>query len=208
MEQKIDKQIRNRVVIPIETVTQKIDGAFFTFHKEYLETDKEHIVIGLGEWGKKLPIVRMHSECLTGDVFGSERCDCGNQLQESLDLIHEKGGFLIYLRQEGRGIGLYNKIDAYELQLKGIDTFEANKTLGFDHDLRDFSVAAKMLKALGVTEIILHSNNLDKKGQLEKNGVKVVEMINTKSYIKEGNQNYLQAKKYIAGHQINLEPKG
>jgi len=204
MVNKIDLQIRNKVEIPIETATKKIVGTFFTFHKDYLGTEDEHIIIGLGDWESSPPLVRIHSECLTGDVFGSRRCDCGNQLQESLDLISVHGGFLIYLRQEGRGIGLYNKIETYKLQLEGLDTFEANKALGFEHDLRDFTIAAKMLKALSVKEVILHSNNLDKKKQLEDNGISVKEMKNTKSYIKDGNREYLKAKKNIAGHQLDI----
>lgn len=101
----------------------------------------------------------MHSECLTGDVFHSSRCDCGEQLEETINLMGDAGGIILYLRQEGRGIGLYNKIDAYRLQSQGMDTYEANHHLGFEDDLRDFEEAAQMLKALGVDKIRLVTNN-------------------------------------------------
>ncbi len=141
---------------------------------------REHLALGLGDRAAPLapersapPLVRPHSECLTGDVFGSQRCDCGPQLREAVERIADAGGFLLYLRQEGRGIGLYAKLDAYALQDAGLDTYEANLALGHGADERDYTVAAQMLHALGVGEVGLLSNNPDKADQLEALGVRV-----------------------------------
>src|SRR3954468_9091515 len=132
-----------------------------------LVDDKEHLALGLGDWqraltksaaGGRAPLVRPHSECLTGDVFGSQRCDCGPQLREAVERITDAGGFLLYLRQEGRGIGLYAKLDAYALQEAGLDTYEANLALGHREDERDYTAVAEMLSALGVSRIAVLSN--------------------------------------------------
>ena len=209
MKDKLNYKIRNQVDIPIQINGVKNTGTFFTFKNTMRADDdeikKEHIAIGLGNWHQKTPIIRLHSECFTGDVFNSMRCDCRDQLEEAKRLISERGGFIIYLKQEGRGIGLYNKIDAYELQIKGYDTFEANKHLGFENDLRNFSVAADIIKALGFKKIILHTNNPDKKSQLERDGIEVISLINTKCYLKNENENYLKTKKNKSKHQINFK---
>ena len=137
-----------------------------------LESGKEHVAVIFKDADKTIaPLVRMHSECLTGDVFHSSRCDCGEQLDETIEKMGELGGIILYLRQEGRGIGLYNKIDAYKLQSEGMNTYEANNHLGFGDDLRDFSEAAYMLKALGLTEIRLVTNNPKKIRELS--GIKL-----------------------------------
>ncbi|GAM68358.1 GTP cyclohydrolase II [Vibrio sp. JCM 19236] len=138
--------------------------------------------------------MRMHSECLTGDVFHSSRCDCGEQLDETINKMATEGGVLLYLRQEGRGIGLYNKIDAYRLQSEGLNTYEANNHLGFADDLRDFEEAAQMLKALGVNQIRLVTNNPKKIRELKEHGIEIQEVINTMAHVKAGNENYLKAK--------------
>lgn len=140
------------------------------------------------------PIVRVHSECITGDLFGSCKCDCGKQLNEALSLFQKSGGILLYLRQEGRGIGLYNKLDAYALQEKGFDTFEANVQLNLPKDSRSFSVAAKMLKALRVKHIHLLSNNPDKYNQLKLYGIHIRKVIHTRYYVNVHNKKYLKAK--------------
>lgn len=174
---------------------------------------REHLLLGLGDWraaldraaeGGDAPLVRPHSECLTGDVFGSERCDCGPQLREAVERIAEQGGFLLYLRQEGRGIGLYAKLDAYALQDAGLDTYEANVALGHGEDERDYTVAAQMLRAVGVDGIRLLSNNPDKAVQLEALGIRVTERVPTGVHLSESNSRYLQAKRDHTAHTIDL----
>src|ERR1700752_5228347 len=139
-----------------------------------LTDGQQHVALELGRpAAATLPLVRLHSECLTGDVFGSQRCDCGPQLREAVERIARHGGYLLYLRQEGRGIGLYDKLDAYALQDGGLDTYDANLALGFGADERDYTVAAQMLRALGVRRVALLTNNPDKVRQLEGLGVDV-----------------------------------
>ena len=196
--------VRNNVVIPLHKL-EGIDSTFFTF--DGLVDGKEHIAIGLGDFENvDVPLVRLHSECLTGDVFESQRCDCGAQLEEAIKKVKEQGGYILYLRQEGRGIGLYNKIDAYALQLEGYDTFEANQKLGFADDLRDFEVAAQMLHTLGAKRIRLLTNNPNKVQQLEQYKIDVTEMVTTGAFISAGNHSYLKAKVSKANHQINVSP--
>lgn len=193
--------VRNCEVIPLKKLINKVD--FITFHG--LPDGKEHIALKFSGWdGKGEPLVRIHSECMTGDVFHALRCDCGEQLDEALSLMDKLGGILIYLRQEGREIGLYNKIDAYRLQSSGIDTFQANIELGFPVDSRDFTVAAKILKTLEVSSVRLLSNNPEKKIQLEINGISVSKVIPTGTFVNKFNQNYLSAKKSKTNHSLNL----
>jgi GTP cyclohydrolase II len=179
----------------------------------------EHLAVGLGDRAgadaatgagaraarSRLdpPLVRLHSECLTGDVLGSRRCDCGPQLREAVTRIGEAGGYLLYLRQEGRGIGLYAKLDAYVLQDGGLDTYEANEALGYPADARDYTVAAQMLVALGERRVRLLSNNPDKAEQLAMLGVEVVERIPTGVHVSSANRSYLVAKAQRA-HSIDL----
>ena len=151
----------------------------------------------------KAPLVRIHSQCLTGDVFGSQRCDCRAQLEFSLRKIaKEKSGILLYLPQEGRGIGLVNKIRAYELQDNGLDTVEANRKLGFAADSRDYNFAAEALKALGVRAVRLLSNNPDKIQQLELAGIRVAERIPCRPRTSRHSQSYLRTKKNKLGHLL------
>jgi GTP cyclohydrolase II len=151
----------------------------------------------------KAPLVRIHSQCLTGDVFESQRCDCRAQLEFSLRKIaKEKSGILLYLPQEGRGIGLINKIKAYELQDNGLDTVEANRKLGFAADSRDYDFAAQALKALGVRAVRLLSNNPDKIQQLEQAGIRVVERIPCRPRTSHHSQSYLRTKKNKMGHLL------
>ena len=149
------------------------------------------------------PLVRLHSECLTGDVFGSQRCDCGPQLREAVERISDTGGYLLYLRQEGRGIGLYDKLDSYVLQDLGMDTFEANLALGHDEDERDYSAAAQMLVALGVDSLTLLTNNLDKVRQLRSHGIDVANQLPTALHLRRDNERYLRAKAR-GGHTLDL----
>lgn len=164
--------------------------------------DDHHIALVKGDLSGNEPVlVRIHSECLTGDVFGSKRCDCGEQLHEAMRRIEQTGrGVLLYLRQEGRGIGLINKLKAYELQENGMDTVEANLALGFKPDLRDYGVAAEILADLGVTKIILMTNNPMKITGLSGYGLKVVERQSIKMNCNETNQFYMHTKFHKMGH--------
>ncbi|MDX1974674.1 MAG: GTP cyclohydrolase II [Rickettsiales bacterium] len=147
------------------------------------------------------PLVRVHSSCVTGDILGSLRCDCGGQLQQALAEIAKAGsGVLLYLHQEGRNIGITNKIRAYALQEKGIDTYDANRLLGFEEDERDFSIAAALLKKLGITQVKLLTNNPEKLAMLEQAGIKVVERIPLVTEATAHNHHYLQTKEKKAGH--------
>ena len=165
---------------------------------------KEYIAVFKGDLqGKEDVLVRLHSECLTGDVFGSKRCDCGDQLHKSLESINEKGeGLLIYLRQEGRGIGIYNKLKAYNLQDQGHDTVEANHLLGFKDDLRDFAVAAQIIKDFDIKSIEILTNNPKKIEDLEKYGIDVKKRIDSETEPTTENKKYLETKRDKMGHYI------
>jgi len=154
--------------------------------------------------GKTAPLVRVHSQCLTGDVLGSLRCDCRAQLELSLKKIGKAGaGVLVYLPQEGRGIGLMNKLRAYELQDGGMDTVEANETLGFAADARDYDFSAQILKKLGAKKIRLLSNNPEKVRQLETSGIRVVQRVPCQPRISKTSRAYLQTKKSKMGHILD-----
>jgi GTP cyclohydrolase II len=173
---------------------------------------REHLAVGLGDRTSRLapadrlepPLVRLHSECLTGDVFGSQRCDCGPQLREAVERISEVGGFLLYLRQEGRGIGLLNKIRAYALQEQGLDTVEANLALGFRDDERDYAVAAHMLHSLGLRSLRLITNNPEKIRQLTQHRLLVSGRIPHVIPPNPFNRAYLETKARRSGHLIDL----
>jgi GTP cyclohydrolase II len=168
---------------------------------------KEHLALRLGTPGAT-PLVRLHSECLTGDVFGSERCDCGPQLREAAERITEVGGYLLYMRQEGRGIGLYAKLDAYALQDQGLDTYAANRALGHEDDERDYSAAAQMLTSLDVREIDILTNNPDKSAQLRSLGIEVRNVVPTGVFPTAANVQYLQAKVSQSRHTLTLPIAG
>ncbi|CAH1531997.1 GTP cyclohydrolase-2 [Vibrio harveyi] len=207
-------QAINRVSVDMAEVRARVDfkvGANSNIDAEILsfrglKTDKEHVAIIFkqADQTQDMPLVRMHSECLTGDVFHSSRCDCGEQLEETINRMGESGGIILYLRQEGRGIGLYNKIDAYRLQNQGMNTYEANNHLGFDDDLRDFTEAAQMLEALGVGKIRLVTNNPKKIRELSEYGIEITEVVNTSAHIKDGNENYLKAKVSHGKHHLKV----
>jgi GTP cyclohydrolase II len=204
--------VRTEVTVPLAFPDGYATSArVFTF--DGLTDGKEHLLLGLGDWegallrsalGGTAPLVRPHSECLTGDVFGSERCDCGPQLREAAERISATGGFLLYLRQEGRGIGLYAKLDAYALQDAGLDTYQANVALGRGEDERDYTAAVQMLAALGVDRIRLLSNNPDKADQLNARGVIVDERIPTGLHLTAANARYLTAKRDHTAHTLDL----
>ena len=200
--------VRTRVEVPLRFPDGYAATAdVVTF--DGLVDGREHLALGLGDWrgaltaGRPL-LVRPHSQCLTGDVLGSERCDCGPQLREAVERITAVGGFLLYLRQEGRGIGLYAKLDAYALQDAGLDTYEANRALGRADDERDYTVAAQALTALGVGAVDLLSNNPDKAAQLRRLGVDVVATTPTAVHLTAANARYLRAKVDRTGHAVAL----
>jgi len=163
----------------------------------------EHVALLLGQPNGAAPLVRLHSECLTGDVFGSLKCDCGPQLDDALAAIASSGwGILLYLRQEGRGIGLSNKLRAYALQDQGFDTVDANLRIGFGDDERDFAVAARMLAKLGQDRVRLLTNNPRKVAGLEGEGIMVVEQVPLKAGANPHNQAYLDTKRLRSGHRL------
>ncbi len=175
------------------------DFRILTFSKEDLF--HPHVVL-VSAKSAEIPTIRIHSECLTGDVFASLRCDCGDQLHQSLKLIQENGGALLYLRQEGRGIGLTEKIKAYALQEQGHDTFKANELLGHGQDERDFNIVLEMLNNLNWKNIKLITNNPDKLAFLQRNGIQVSERIPIVMNANPHNAAYLTAKKNIKGHLL------
>ncbi len=203
--------VRRQVVLPLRFLDGYTTATrLITF--DGLVDGLEHVAIGLGRYAESgpsasstsLPLIRPHSECLTGDVFGSQRCDCGAQLREAVERIADAGGYLLYLRQEGRGIGLYNKVDAYRLQDEGLDTYEANLALGHAEDERDYTVAAQMLAALGVLEVALLSNNPDKAAQLTRLGITVTAQLPTAVHLSAVNASYLETKASRGAHTLNL----
>ena len=162
---------------------------------------EEAVAVVMGDVNAAPPLVRIHSQCLTGDVFHSLRCDCGQQLELAMSMIAEEGaGIVIYEQQEGRGIGLMAKLQAYELQDTGLDTVEANESLGLKADYRDFTLPGEILKALGVTQVRLLSNNPDKVEALEKAGVRVVERVPCEVVPSPFAEDYLKTKKEKLGH--------
>lgn len=191
-----DVTLLSRARLPLDDMP---DTQIFAFRGS--DDGQDHVALLVGAFGGKPPLVRLHSECLTGDVFGSLKCDCGPQLKEALRLIGEAGGgVLLYLRQEGRGIGLANKLRAYALQDRGLDTVDANLRLGFSDDERDYAHAAAILRALGIDEVRLLTNNPNKVAALEAEGIKVAERVAHHMPANPHNADYLAVKRAKSGH--------
>ena len=206
--------IRTEVVVPLR-LADGFDTVARVLTFDGLVDGREHLALALGDRVTSpdlpdgtlaTPLVRLHSECLTGDVFGSQRCDCGPQMREAVERITEAGGYLLYLRQEGRGIGLYGKLDAYALQDVGLDTYEANLALGFRADARDYTAAAQMIHALGIPGVALLSNNPDKADQLARHGVPVRRRVSTGIHRNPANARYLATKALRGAHAFDAPP--
>lgn len=181
-------------------------GAFHIFTVPATEAEQPHVVLVNEKFKNKKnsPLVRIHSECLTGDVFGSLRCDCGEQLHRALKQIGNEGGVLVYLRQEGRGVGLVNKLKAYRLQDKGLNTVDAQVRLHLPVDSRHYHVAAKILKKLGIKKLRLLTNNPHKVDDLARSGITIVERLPIRTKPNAHNRRYLHTKQMVLGHLLNI----
>lgn len=188
-------------------IPTSVAGEFKAIVYENEVDDLLHIALVKGEIDPEEPtLVRVHSECLTGDIFGSLRCDCGGQLQSAMAMIDQEGvGVLLYIRQEGRGIGLVNKIKAYALQDKGLDTVEANESLGFKPDMRNYGIGAQILVDLGIRKMRLITNNPKKMVGLDGYGLSIVDQVRTETEPNKYNKGYLECKKFKMGHLLNID---
>lgn len=197
---KAESQVRKQVTVNMPTEF----GDFKLVAYEQLDTNEVHMALIKGEWKKDEPVlVRVHSSCVTGDIFGSCRCDCGPQLHSAMSMVEKEGkGVVLYMKQEGRGIGLLNKLKAYKLQEDGLDTVEANLQLGFDMDNRDYGIGAQILNDLGITKLKLITNNPKKRVGLIGYGLEIVENIAIEIAPNKHNEKYLQTKRDKLGHLI------
>ncbi|NGM63084.1 bifunctional 3,4-dihydroxy-2-butanone-4-phosphate synthase/GTP cyclohydrolase II [Sphingobacterium sp. SGG-5] len=197
---KHDTLIKEEVMVKMPTEFGDFQLKAFT----QKNTGEQHLALYKGEWEEDEPVlVRVHSSCLTGDIFGSCRCDCGPQLHKAMEMIQKEGkGVIVYMNQEGRGIGLINKLHAYKLQEEGIDTVDANIQLGFKADLRDYGVGAQILRQLGVTKMRLMSNNPTKRAGLVGYGLEIVENVPIEITPNPYNEEYLKTKRDRMGHSI------
>ncbi|MCU1526458.1 MAG: cyclohydrolase [Frondihabitans sp.] len=194
--------VRPHVSFEVETTVPTNHGTFKMRAYRDLDTGADHIAIVAGE-PHDGTLVRVHSECLTGEAFGSLKCECGPQLDAALDTIHNHGGVVIYLRgHEGRGIGLINKLRAYKLQEDGLDTLDANLALGLPADAREYVAAAEILRDLGISSIRLLTNNPDKRDQLTAHGIEVTEMVPLVVGVGAFNESYLDTKRDRMGHRL------
>lgn len=200
IEYRLKTESLIRRIISVEMPTKH--GHFELIAFEQKDNGQEHLVLKKGTWEPNEPVlVRVHSSCITGDIFHSMRCDCGEQLQKSMEMIeHEGKGAIIYINQEGRGIGLTNKLKAYKLQEQGLDTVDANVQLGFKPDERDYGVGAQMLRDIGVHKMRLMTNNPTKRAGLIGYGLEIVENVPIKTPANKHNENYLKTKRERMGH--------
>jgi len=204
----IEYRMRNETLIERQVSVQLPTeyGDFELLHYKQVTTGQEHLALVKGEWSEdESVLVRVHSSCMTGDIFGSCRCDCGPQLQKAMAMIEQAGkGVIVYMNQEGRGIGLLNKLKAYKLQEEGLDTVEANLELGFKMDYRDYGIGAQILRDLKVRKMKLMSNNPQKRTGLIGYGLEIVENVPLEIESNKHNQLYLKTKKEKMGHSLKL----
>jgi 3,4-dihydroxy 2-butanone 4-phosphate synthase/GTP cyclohydrolase II len=202
---RIAHEIHVEPIVEVNLPTTLGDFQLHAFKDK--NTDQDHLVLVKGTWEKDEPVlVRVHSSCLTGDIFGSCRCDCGPQLHKAMEMIEKEGkGVIVYMNQEGRGIGLANKLKAYKLQEQGMDTIEANIELGFKADERDYGVGAQMLRELGITKMRLMSNNPKKRTGLIGYGLEIVENVALEIPGNLHNHAYLKTKRDRMGHDLHLD---
>ncbi len=200
---RLEKESLVKKVISVEMPTQY--GNFILTAYQQKDTGEEHLVLQKGNWEQDEPVlVRVHSSCITGDIFHSMRCDCGDQLHQAMKMIEQEGkGVVLYINQEGRGIGLINKLKAYKLQEQGLDTVEANLQLGFKMDERDYGVGAQILRDLGIQKMRLMTNNPTKRAGLIGYGLEIVENVPITTHPNLHNQKYLATKKDKMGHELN-----
>lgn len=200
LRMKTECQIRRRVEVNLPTEF----GDFKLAAYEQIDTGELHLALTKGEWKKAEPVmVRVHSSCVTGDIFGSCRCDCGTQLHVAMEMVEKEGkGVVLYMKQEGRGIGLLNKLKAYKLQEEGLDTVEANLQLGFDMDSRDYGIGAQILHDLGISKLRLITNNPKKRVGLMGYGLEIVENVPIETAPNKHNEKYLATKRDKLGHTI------
>jgi 3,4-dihydroxy 2-butanone 4-phosphate synthase/GTP cyclohydrolase II len=202
IEYRLAKESLIRREIAVEMPTHHGDFQLVAFKQT--NNDQEHLALIKGSWNEEEPVlVRVHSSCMTGDIFGSCRCDCGEQLQEAMRMVEEAGkGVIVYMNQEGRGIGLLNKLKAYKLQEQGMDTVQANLALGFKMDERDYGIGAQILRDLGVRKMKLMSNNPTKRAGLMGYGLEIVERVAIEIKANKHNKSYLITKRDKMGHDI------
>jgi 3,4-dihydroxy 2-butanone 4-phosphate synthase/GTP cyclohydrolase II len=199
---RIEKESLIKRIISVDLPTEH--GDFDLVAYKQINTDQEHIALVKGTWEEGEPVLtRVHSSCITGDIFGSCRCDCGPQLSAAMDMIQKEGkGVIVYMNQEGRGIGLINKLKAYKLQEQGLDTVEANLQLGFQMDQRDYGIGAQILRDLGVSKMRLMSNNPQKRTGLVGYGLEIIENVPIKIKANKHNKKYLDTKRDKMGHDL------
>ena len=212
IEQLIQYRLANdsliEEIVSVKMPTKFGDFQLYAFNEK--TTKQEHLALVKGTWEENEPVlVRVHSSCMTGDIFGSCRCDCGPQLEKAMQMIEEAGkGVIVYMNQEGRGIGLMNKLKAYKLQEEGMDTVEANLELGFKGDQRDYGIGAQILRSLGVTKMKLLSNNPTKRTGLVGYGLEITENVAIEIESNVHNDFYLRTKRDKMGHSLKMEKKG
>ncbi|MFZ4762084.1 MAG: GTP cyclohydrolase II [Alphaproteobacteria bacterium] len=203
LQHKDDLVAENSVFIPLP---QKVNAEITAFRTIF--TDETHAALSFSGKNNQVEqplLVRIHSACFTGDIFHSLRCDCGAQLESAINMMAEAGGIILYLMQEGRGIGLANKLHAYQLQDRGLDTYQANQQIGFPEDARDYALAAHMLQKMGITDIRLLTNNPDKVAKLQKLGINVAERVGIVIAATPENRDYLASKQKKSGHFLGQD---